>query len=180
MNIFALDEDTTLAAQYHCNRHVVKMIVEYAQILSTAHRILDGKQVISQSKTGRRSAIWVLQGERDQLYKATHINHPSSVWARISTENYRWLHSLLVAVSKEYTYRYGREHKCSSDGLIDMLEDEPDNVPSGILTPVILAMSDEYKLSCHVESYRNYYRLGKKHLHDWVGRVGSREVPGWI
>ncbi len=133
------------------------MIVEYAQILSTAHRILDGKQVISQSKTGRRSAIWVLQGERDRLYKATH----SSVWARI----YRWLHSLLVAVSKEYTYRYGREHKCSSDGLIDMLEDKPDNVPSGILTPVILAMSDEYKLSCHVESYR----LGKKHLHDWVG-----------
>ena len=78
MNIFYLDEDPILAAQMHCDKHVVKMILESAQLLSTAHRLLDGNK---------------LADERG-LYKATHINHPSSIWVRKSSENYYWLWNL--------------------------------------------------------------------------------------
>jgi hypothetical protein len=181
MNIFALDTDVNLAAQYHVNRHAVKMIVEYSQLLSTAHRILDGVSEQRLSKTGRRTTSWRLEDEREQiLYLASHVNHPSGVWCRKTSENYKWLHSLLVALTKEYTYRYGNIHKVESSGLLDKLGQLPNNIPIGELTPVSLAMPDEYKLPDFVESYRNYYRNGKKHLHNWIGRVNSRNQPSWI
>ena len=50
MNIFVLDKDPHIAAQMHCDRHVPKMIVESAQMLSTAHRLLDGEEYMAPSK----------------------------------------------------------------------------------------------------------------------------------
>lgn len=178
MNIFALSNDVSEAARYHVDRHAVKMILEYAQLLSTAHRVLDGKQSNVLSKTGRRATVWTMPGERHEhaLYKATHINHPSAIWARESVENYRWLQSLLVAVSAEYTFRYGREHVCKSSGLIELLETPPQNIPHVPATKLRLAMPEEYHLDDPVEAYRNYYRYGKPHLHSWK----KREVPSWI
>jgi len=181
MNIFALDMDVEKAAQYHVSRHSVKMIVEYSQLLSTAHRILDGSSEQRLTKTGRRSTAWRLGDERESiLYSATHINHPSAIWCRETSGNYIWLQSLLAALCKEYTYRYGRIHKCESDGLLKALERLPDNIPHADMTPVRLAMPDEFKMLDFVESYRNYYRLGKQHLHNWSGRINSRPQPAWI
>lgn len=181
MNIFALDLDPETAAKYHVARHSVKMIVEYSQLLSTAHRILDGYSVPKLTKTGRRTTTWKLDDGRETiLYQATHINHPSAIWCRETSGNYSWLQSLLVALSDEYTYRYGREHKCRTDGLITALEKIPNNIPRGHMTPVRLAMPDEFKTDDFVESYRNYYRSGKQHLQNWSGRVNGREQPAWI
>lgn len=179
MNIFALSNDVSEAARYHVDRHAVKMILEYAQLLSTAHRVLDGKQSNVLSKTGRRATVWTMPGERHEhaLYKATHINHPSAIWARESVENYRWLQSLLVAVSDQYSIRYGRTHKCQSSGLIELLETPPEKIPRTKRTPIRLAMPDEYKISIDpIECYREYIRKGKTHLHSWKV-VGA---PPWL
>jgi hypothetical protein len=177
MNIFALDHDVTKCAEYHVDRHAVKMILEYSQLLSTAHRILDGVQHQFLSDSGRRTTAWRLDDWREtKLYKATHINHPSAIWARSTSGNYSWLHNLLVAVCEEYSYRYGKVHKCESSGLVEALAELPKNIKHATMTPVLLAMPDQYKVPDPIESYRNYYRSGKQHLFSWK----KREVPSWV
>ena len=106
MNIFYLDRDPERAAQYHCDKHVVKMILESAQLLSTAHRVLDGVMVGGKSKTGRNVKRWSLNNEFDSVYySASHINHPSAVWVRTSPMHYIWLHNLFNFLLEEYTFR---------------------------------------------------------------------------
>ena len=76
MNRFVLDLDPKVAAEYHCNKHVVKMIIEYAQLMSTAHRMLDGKEYVDNS-SGRKIKRWRLNDHIDSMiYKASHVNHP--------------------------------------------------------------------------------------------------------
>lgn len=178
MNIFALDTDVITCARYHLDKHVVKMILEYSQLLSTAHRILDGQQSVTLSKTGRRSTTWRLEDHRESLlYKATHGNHPSAIWARQSSGNYKSLSDLLVALCHEYTFRYGRTHKCESSGVVEALKKQPLKIIHGDPTPLLLAMPDEYKISSDpVECYRQYIRVGKAHLHSWK----KRPVPPWL
>ena len=175
MNIFAIESDPELAAESMVDSHVVKMILESAQLLSTAHRVLDGKEYID-SSSGRKIKRWKLPDDREQhLYSATHINHPSSVWARTSDRNYYWLYKHFHALCKEYTYRYGKIHKCQE--MYSWLCTPPKNIPIGYLTAITPVMPDEYKVPGNsVESYRNYYREGKKHLHKWT----KREAPEWI
>lgn len=178
MNIFQLDKDPVLCAEYHLDKHVVKMILEYSQLLSTSHRLLDGKQSESLSKTGRRTTTWRLDDDRDSiLYKATHNNHPSAIWARKSSGNYTWLQTLLASLSEQYFIRYGKRHKCERDGLIARLESLPNNIPIAAQSPILLAMPDEYKIDKDpIECYREYYRNGKLHLHSWKV-VGA---PAWL
>ena len=108
MNIFYLDHDVYNCAEMHNDKHVVKMILEYAQLLSTAHRFLDGTVSSGLSKTGRKQTRYVLSDHREHvLYGATHINHPSAVWVRQSYDNYIWLSNMLIALCEEYTHRYG-------------------------------------------------------------------------
>ena len=153
------------------------MILEYCQLLSTAHRYLDGVEVIGKSKTGRNAKRWKLNDERDTiLYSATHINHPSAVWCRKNAANYEWLHKLLVALCKEYTYRYGKVHKCEREGLVAQLARLPDTITSAPFTQPTPAMPDEVKIAGDsVASYRNYYINNKTHLANWK----NREVPSW-
>ena len=121
MNIFYLSHDVTECAKQHVDKHAVKMILEYAQLLSTAHRFLDGTQHIGRSPSGRKQTRYVLPDEREHLlYSATHINHPSGIWVRKSADNYMWLSDLLRALCHEYTYRYGKVHKCERDGLMHL------------------------------------------------------------
>ena len=86
MNIFNLHEDTKKSAQMHCDKHVVKMIIEYAQLMSTAHRILDGVEYEDRTKNNRRIRRWKHPNANveNTLYKASHINHPSAIWTRES------------------------------------------------------------------------------------------------
>lgn len=176
MNIFYLNNDPVKCAEMHVDKHAVKMILEYAQLLSTAHRVLDGHQSTRLSKSGRKQQYYPLTDSRDSLlYSATHVNHPSAVWCRANLENYLWLHSLLVALCAEYTYRYGKVHKCQSIGLVDALQNSPVNIPIGEFTPPTPAMPDEFKVKDTIQSYINYYNGSKTRMFSWK----KRSTPEW-
>jgi hypothetical protein len=183
MNIFYLDKDPKVCAQMHVDKHCIKMILEYAQLLSTAHRILDGTVSIGLGKTGRKQTRYVLPDDRESvLYSATHLNHPSAVWCRQSAMNYHWLYTLLVECCKEYTYRYGKIHKCESSGLVNRLQTTPTNINgTKDFTEPTPAMPDECKLAGDsINSYRRYYVMNKEHLWSWSGKINSRERPQWL
>ena len=177
MNIFYLHPDPKICAELHNDKHVVKMILEYAQLLSTAHRVLDGIQSVVVSKTNRKQTRYVLSDEREySLYLSTHTNHPSAIWVRQSYENYEWLYKLFIAVLDEYTYRYGKIHATAR--LIDALYTPPNHIPKGVgFTEPTPAMPDEYKVSGNsVRSYINYYLGAKQHLASWK----KRQIPEWF
>lgn len=182
MNIFYLHNDPTICAQMHTDKHCIKMILETCQLLSTAHRLHDGVEVMAKSKTGRNVKRWTLPDEREQvIYSATHINHPSAVWCRANHENYMWLWSLLKELCAEYTYRYGKVHKCESSGLVDALKYPPNNIPTAEFTEPTPAMPDVVKVpGDSVASYRNYYINNKQHLATWSGKINSRPIPEWF
>ena len=176
MNIFYVNEDPKQAAQDLTDKHVVKMILESAQILSTAHRLLDGVPQKVLSKSGKRMIThWSLPDEReDILPKATHVNHPCCVWVRESHENYIWLFYHFSGLLSEYTYRYGKQHAYSK--LMGMLLAIPKNMPKVNFSDPPKAMPDEYKTENVIESYRYYYANGKAHLHEWT----KRQRPNWL
>jgi hypothetical protein len=176
LNIFYIDDCPEQAARWMVDKHVVKMILETAQLLSTAHRYMDGRMVVTPNDKGRKMKRWVLDDSRESvLYKATHINHPSAVWTRTSVENYLWLVEHFAALLDEYTYRYGKRHKCTD--LLYPLQSPPFNLKEYDRTPMLCAMPDEFKTSnSAVENYRNYYRGAKQRMHKWT----NREVPEWI
>ena len=157
MNIFFLSMDPAECAQHHVDKHVVKMILEYCQLLSTAHHQLSPGNV------------------PDGVYKQTHPNHPSAIWAREGAANYKWLHRLLVELCKEYTFRYGKIHKSQSSGVVEALRKPPSNIPSGS-TPIRLAMPEDSKRRDPVEAYRNLYATHKQDLLVWT----ERDMPEWL
>ena len=151
-----LHETPSTCAQQHVDKHVVKMILEYAQLLSTAHRVLDGVESVGLSKTGRKQKRYVLSDERDSnLYNATHLNHPSAKWTRHSACNYRWLFKLWIELMREYNYRYGKIHACMR--LVKYLKTSPKNLASKRFTEPTPAMPDDYKVhNDSIQSYKNY------------------------
>jgi hypothetical protein len=177
MNIFYLSEDPIEAAQLHCDKHVVKMILESCQLLSTAHRIIDGKEVETK-RNGRKYRFWELKDARESvLYKASHMNHPSAIWCRENSANYKWLHDMTVELCKEYTYRYGRTHLCQSSGLVNALHQIPLAIKSAVdCTLMPQAMPDECKMKDPVQGYRNYYNMKKAHFAKWK----NRSIPDWF
>ena len=155
MNIFYLDNNPIQCAQEHCDKHVVKMVVETAQLLSTADRVLDNSTT--------------------PIYKIAHKNHPSAIWCRTTTENYKWLYKLLIALLDEYEFRYEKSHKCWS--LIPYLTRPPTNLIIGDFNPPPPAMPDEYKVKNDViQSYRNYYKGAKYSFASWR----KRPIPQWF
>ena len=112
MNIFYLDTNPKKSARMQCDKHCVKMILESAQMLSTAHRVLDGDEY----------------ADKMGLYKLAHKNHPSTVWVRSSSDNYRWLWKHYDALMQEYTLRYGKTHATSR--LRNALLKLPANIPN--------------------------------------------------
>jgi len=178
MNIFYLHNDPRTCAEMHVDKHCVKMILEYAQLLSTAHRVLDGIPSVGLSASGRKKTSYVLMDQRESiLYSATHINHPSAIWCRKGIVQYRWLHNLLIELCKEYTHRYGKYHKVERDGLLWALEKPPKNIHTDVWwsepTP---AMPDHYKVAGDsISSYKNYYLGDKTRMFSWK----NRNQPSW-
>lgn len=184
MNIFALDSNPTIAARYHCDKHNIKMILEQCQLLSTAHRILDGTPVVEKSKTGRNVKRWKLDPSVDSfIYSATHVNHPSAVWARERMSQYLWLAHMTKELCAEYTYRYGKTHKCEQIGLVEWFIH---NTPKSIVvddkfTLPTPAMPDDVKVPGDVvTSYRKYYVNYKQRMLNWSGKIAGRPVPSWV
>ena len=178
MNIFYLSNDPVEAAQAHLDKHVVKMILEYAQLLSTAHRIIDGSERVVLSNSGRKKKVWELNDQRDELlYSATHINHPSAIWARSSSCNYEWLYRLFCATCDEYTHRYGKVHLTDSK-LRDVLKQHPKRIgKSKAWVGPTPAMPDECKVAGDpLASYKRYYIDKKADMAKWT----NREPPEWF
>lgn len=152
MNIFVLDLNPVMCAKYHCDKHVVKMITETAQLLSTALHL--------NNQTSSKQ------------YKQTHINHPCTKWTVKSKSNYKWLKQLGECLYLEYIERYDKLHK-AGEVLINlpML-----NIKDIGLTDFALAMPEQYKTSNTVESYRNYY-IGEK-LSFLKYKTGN--IPSWL
>lgn len=175
MNIFYLHANPKTCAEQHVDKHCVKMILEYAQLLSTAHRVLDGTLNSGHSESGRRKKCWTLSDFRESLlYSATHINHPSAVWVRQSRDNYLYLWHLFVELCREYTYRYERTH--ATERLVETLANVPHNIGKADFTEPTPAMPDHCKVvGDSIKSYRNYYIQEKSRMANWK----KRNVPDW-
>ena len=146
MNIFYLDSDPVKAAQVQYNKHVVKMILESAQMLCTAHHHYT--ELLSQDD----SYI---------TYKKAHYNHPSTIWCRENSEQYLWLYNHMIALGNEYTKRYNKIHltitKCA-----DILQATPAGIPLGTFEEPPQCMPEQYKVAgCSVTAYWNYYEQEK-------------------
>ena len=161
MNIFVLDLDPELAAQYHCDKHVIKMVLETAQILSTV-------------------AIEKFPTARDVLYRPTHRNHPCTIWARESQGNILWLGTFGLFLCKEFEYRYEKVHKSrkviymASTLLLSSVA-----VPlfaKHNMTPFAQAMPNGYKQEDAVKAYRDYYKHEKTKLLTYT----KRRKPEWL
>ena len=156
MNIFVLDTDPVVAAQMHCNKHVVKMPLEAAQMLSTVHHIYDSRRA-------------------SEVYKSTHRGHPCTQWAAASRSNYSWLFDHFCALNDEYFHRYFRNH-ASWLKLRDVLQRPPTSMTDDAPTPFAQAMPDEYKNDDAVTAYRTYYKHDKADLLVYT----RRQVPNWL
>jgi len=175
MYIFYLQENTTECAKQHLVKHVVKMILEYAQLLSTAHRLLDGYEYEGASISGRKAMRWKLDDEReDNLYIASHMKHPSGIWCRQSLDNYWWLYNLWRDLMREYTFRYCKHHV--AERLIPFLSFAPKNIPVAIATPMPQCMPEQYKvIGDSIQAYHNYYINDKQPFAVWT----NRPIPQW-
>ena len=161
MNIFFLDENPRLAAQYHCDKHLNKMILEGAQFICNAFHAFD----------------------LEPPYRKTHFNHPCSVWVRESWQNVCWLFDLMYQLNEERKERFGITKNHRSFEVIDELLTKYCFEISSIMKndkltkfPKVVAQDLKEKIENPVECYREYYRRDKKHLHKWT----KRNKPWWI
>ena len=155
MNIFYLHDDPQTCAMFHCDKHVVKMIIEYAQMLSTSHRLCDSNP-------------------DDNLYKIAHKNHPSTIWTRSSKINYLWLHDLWKNLCREYTYRYEKIH-ITQRKLEHLLIKVPDQITHDQWTELPQCMPEEYKTNDPMSAYRMFYIYDKSRFAKWT----TRPQPLW-
>lgn len=154
MNIFVLDQDPVKAAQYHCDKHCVKQVLESCQMLSTAIRTCSNDKV-------------------EGIYKIAHLNHPCSKWTRETRSNFKWLVEMTEELFQEYTRRYGKSHKSYS--IFEVCKNHANFIPDGEMTAFALAMPDEYKNPDAVQAYRTYYLKDKREISKW--KMGN--APAW-
>ena len=157
MNIFVLSKDPMAAAMMLCDKHISKMVVESAQMLSTAHRIADGDV-------------------HPDLYKITHKNHPCTRWVMESKQNYKWLYYHFYGISKEFEFRRKKQH-LTFVKLGNILANEPKNIPDGPRTEFVQAFKAYPECMIEgdaVQSYRNYYHMKSFAKWEW-----GREAPYW-
>lgn len=152
MNIFYLDSDLKKCAEYHCDKHVVKMVLETTQMLCTTLNL----------------------NNIDSPYRTTHKNHPCSKWLRESKENFSWLCSFGMELCKEYTYRYHKTHKCES--IINYCIQNMPNLPNTCFSEPPLCFDSKYVRETKVESYRAYYKAEKKYMAKYTARL----IPFWL
>ena len=151
MNIFYLDEDPRLAAQFQCDKHVVKMVLESAQILSTVCKA-------------------------EGVYRPTHKNHPCTLWAGSHNGNYEWLIEHAFALVDEYRYRYGKEH--ASLRVIKICRDNRPLLLAGESQPA-QAMPENLRIPYKpVLAYRRYYTEVK--MREIQCKWTKREKPYWV
>jgi len=195
MNIFILDLNILKAAQAHCDKHVVKMLLESIQLLYTAHwalafpELAETKSPIALSKLQkkypppsslRNAPPAIASG---QIMRPCHINHPCALWTRESLANYIWLCEFAIALAKEFELRYVHTHSCAIHASW-LLQNPSPRLPKLPLTQFAIAMDDVYKVSQTGQnpdpllSYRNYYNTSKKER--GLLKYTRRQPPDWL
>ncbi len=192
MNIFVLHLNQRQAAQWHVDKHVVKMLLETVQLLYTAHwvkvypELVNYKAPITLAKYQKTlKEPYTLQTapspKTDKTahgYRPCHVNHPCAKWTRQTIGNYMWLSKLGIELAKEYTYRYGKHHSCE-EHIMWLYHNLPHNIHCPYRTPFAIAMDPEYKISEDpVECYRNYYNTSKKER--GLIKYTKRDAPDWL
>jgi len=144
MNIFYLHPNPVKAASYFYDKHKVKMILECAQMLCTAHHVYDNGDNVP--------------------YKKAHLNHPSTIWVRESIHHYNWLYEHMLAIGKEYTARYNKYHM-SIEKCREALAQPPVGMPDRGFTEPPQCMPEEYKVNDNsLLAYWNYYEQEKQNI----------------
>ncbi|NWN90278.1 hypothetical protein HLV39_02035 [Marinobacter adhaerens] len=152
MNIFVLDNEIEKCAQYHCDQHVVKMILESVQMLCTAL-----------NKKGFTTP-----------YKSTHAKHPCVLWVEESFDNFSWLQTLTIALNNEYRFRFDKDSDHKSISVLEKISNF--TYDSKGLTEFPQAMPDAYKVPGNaVEAYRQFYLAEKMGFAKWT----KRSIPQW-
>lgn len=165
MNIFYTSKCPKQSAHDHCTIHMRKMIIEYAQLLSTAHRLIDGVQCQNHTV----------------LYKATHKNHPSAVWVRQSHRHYVWLYKCFAQLCMNYSVHSGKQHATATK-LLKVLETPPINIPDNSFVTPPQCMPEEFHTSNCEISYKKYLTAKYK---EWSNRSKPLKVdflfkPSWV
>lgn len=191
MNLFILDLDPKKIAQYHCDKHIVKMPLESAQMLSTVHRIMNGNSkmvdtyqtVLREEKKFKKTKLvnvlpYESYNEQTKhlicsLYQTAHPSHPVTKWTMRSKENYDFHFKVFEELLFEYERRYKKIH--SSSLLLNTLKTAPAGLLSASLTPFALAMPEKYQTSDPVLSYRSYYNGEKGKIAKW----NYSKIPDW-
>lgn len=171
MNIFFLHNDPKISATYYLDKHCVKQILEFSQILTTSvirYGALESQLPLTKAGTP---------------FRKTHEKHPSTLWSGNTRSNFNWLCEHAKELCKEYTFRYNKIHFCEKG--IDLLSNLAYLIPDGPLEEFAIAISQDSKcrqlpnfdLMSPVEKYRNYYRLDKKPFAKWER---GRNKPEWM
>jgi len=182
LNIFVLDKDPVKAAQFHCDKHVVKMILEAGQMMCASHwmwNLWSLRKTLKDFKRIRDAKDFII-ANTDQRYlppwSMTHVRHPCTIWTGNVTGNYFWHEQLMRELLDEYTRRYNRKHK--SEVVYEWLsKNMPQNINPGMMTTHPQCMPDDCKVPGNtVLAYRNYYNKHKAYMAKW-NKLGN--VPHW-
>ena len=171
MNFFYIETCPIAIAKSHNNAHCIKMILEYAQMLSTTHRVVDQYY----HEVDGDYVFVGLPNHMQKLYKIAHLNHPTTIWVRESVQHYDFMYAVFEALCDEYTYRYGKGHMTDLK-LRETLRTPPKNIPVNrkFYQPP-QCMPEEYKGEDSVEAYQKYYMGEKSSFSVWK----NRPTPTW-
>ena len=182
MNIFYVDKDPVKAAEMMCDKHIIKMILESAQMLCTAKRVLDGTEYFDKTKNGRKIKRWRLDNSNEEatIYKAGWLGHPSTQWVLKSAYNYIWLYQHMMALNEQYKLRWQKDKDHTSIvKLGQLLKTPPKNAKINVKgTDATPAMPEHCKVpGDSVASYRKYYILEKRRFAKW--EKPNAIMPEW-
>tara|TARA_R100000278_G_C5474380_1_gene165754 strand:+ start:180 stop:713 length:534 start_codon:yes stop_codon:yes gene_type:complete len=175
MNFFYIETCPLAIAKSHNNTHCIKMILEYAQMLSTTHRVLDQYY----EEVNGEYVFVPLPKDMQILYKIAHLNHPTTIWVRESVQHYNFMYAVWEALCDEYTYRYGKVHESDSK-LRELLRNPPSRLEDNGFQEPPQCMPDEFKVEGDsLQAYRNFYIHDKK-FKGWRSKYKKREKPEWL
>jgi len=179
MNIFVLSRCPRTAARLHCDKHVVKMILESGQMLCAAHwmgwaQVLQIDMALIKKRDLQGVLMEQVPKEMQPPWRMTHTQHPCTLWTCHSQENYMWHSELGLALCREYTTRYNKVHKSLT--VHSWLSQNLPPAFSGVgSSKFAVAMPDECKVSDDpVECYRSYYMTHKRRMASW-----KTQIPYW-
>ena len=174
MNFFYIEETAKRIARSHNNAHCIKMILEYAQMLSTTHRVVDQYY----EEVDGDYVFVKLPEDMQLLYKIAHLNH-TTIWVRESVQHYNFMYEVFEALCDEYTYRYGKVHETDRK-LRHLLRNPPSRLEDNGFEEPPQCMPDEYKVEGNsIQAYRNFYK-GSKQWNDWRSQYKKRDRPTWL